>query len=468
VGERDTGVPVQTEADLRIAFYGDDFTGSTDVLEALSMAGLRTVLFLEPPTADQLARFPGLQALGVAGRTRALGVDDLEVELRRVFGRFAELRPPLVHYKTCSTFDSSPEVGSVGRAIDVGLQVFDSSFVPLIVGAPVLQRFCVFGNLFARSGLDSEVFRLDRHPTMGQHPITPMAESDLRLHLGRQTTRSIGLFDVLTLALPDAERKMTLEKLLATGTEIALFDVLTDEHLRRIGALIWGHTAPDRTLFVAGSSGIEYALCQHWEQGDAELPPGGAVVDLALIASGSCSPVTERQIAHALGHGFEEVAADTELLVQGGAAVAAETERLMQKSLQIVASGKSPIIHTARGPEDPRIVATANRLRAMGYSELDVKLKSGEILGRVLGDVVSALLEATPLSRVCITGGDTSTYAARQLGIEALEMVGALAPGSPLCRVHAASPSLSEVEITFKGGQVGHDDFFTCVLKGQA
>ena len=33
-----------------LAYYGDDFTGSADVMEVLTWAGLRTVLFLEPPT----------------------------------------------------------------------------------------------------------------------------------------------------------------------------------------------------------------------------------------------------------------------------------------------------------------------------------------------------------------------------------------------------------------------------------
>ncbi|MBT5326687.1 MAG: four-carbon acid sugar kinase family protein [Gemmatimonadetes bacterium] len=453
--------------DLRLGFYGDDFTGSTDALEALSTAGLRTVLFIEPPTAEQLARFPGLEAVGVAGRTRSLATGDISAELRPVFARFAELGCPLVHYKTCSTFDSSPEVGSIGRAIDVGQEIFASPFVPLVVGAPVLQRFCVFGNLFARSGLDSEIFRLDRHPTMRQHPVTPMHEADLRLHLGRQTERQIGLFDVQALALSQREREVALDALLAEGAEIVLFDVLTDEHLQRIGQLLSTRAEPGKTLFVAGSSGIEYALCQYWGVGNSQLPAGGAAVDHALVVSGSCSPVTERQIARALTKGFAGVAADTALLVQGGPAAEAETARLVVESLKALEAGKSPLVHTALGPADERIGATAAKLQAMGYDLLDLKLKSGEIFGRVLGNIVQTIFAGTGLRRACVAGGDTSTYAARQLRIEALEMVGPMAPGSPLCRVSAANGVIDGAEITFKGGQVGRDDFFTSVLKGK-
>ena len=451
--------------DLRLGFYGDDFTGSTDALEALATAGWRTALFCAPPTDEQLARFGGLEVVGVAGRTRALAAAKMADELRPVFARFAALGCRIVHYKTCSTFDSSPQVGSVGRAIDIGQEIFASPFVPLVVGAPALQRFCAFGNLFARSGLDSEVFRLDRHPTMREHPITPMDEADLRVHLGRQTRRAIGLFDVKMLARSD--RAEVLTDLLRAGTEIALFDAMTDEDLRKIGELVWARVAPGGTLFAAGSSGVEYALCAHWGEGEAQKPTGGAPVARALVMSGSCSPVTERQIAWALAEGFGEVAADTVQLVSGGREAKAEVERLAAECGRVIEVGKSPLLHTARGPEDGRIAATSNRMRAMGYGEMDIKLKSGEIFGRVLGDILEALLAETGLRRACVAGGDTATYAARRLGVEALEMVGKMAPGSPLCRVYGGGPGVDGAEIVFKGGQVGRDDFFTAVLKGR-
>ena len=36
-------------SDLLLTYYGDDFTGSTDVLESLTVGGVETVLFVEPP-----------------------------------------------------------------------------------------------------------------------------------------------------------------------------------------------------------------------------------------------------------------------------------------------------------------------------------------------------------------------------------------------------------------------------------
>src|SRR5215467_10054648 len=91
---------------LLVCFYGDDFTGSTDALESLSRAGIRTVLFTSPPTEAQLAEYPGLQAVGVAGITRSMKVEQMTKELWRALEALKALGPRHVHYKVCSTFDS--------------------------------------------------------------------------------------------------------------------------------------------------------------------------------------------------------------------------------------------------------------------------------------------------------------------------------------------------------------------------
>ena len=101
---------------LLLAFYGDDFTGSTDAMEALALSGLRTVLFLAPPTPDLLqSKFPDLRCVGVAGTSRAMSPGEMDVELKPVLRELWSVGAPLLHYKVCSTFDSSPTVGSIGH-----------------------------------------------------------------------------------------------------------------------------------------------------------------------------------------------------------------------------------------------------------------------------------------------------------------------------------------------------------------
>ena len=103
---------------LLLTFYGDDFTGSTDALEQLTSAGVRTMLFIEPPTPRQLARFKNLQAVGVAGMTRSMTPDAMERELKPALFALKKLGARHVHYKVCSTFDSSPTIGSIGAVMD--------------------------------------------------------------------------------------------------------------------------------------------------------------------------------------------------------------------------------------------------------------------------------------------------------------------------------------------------------------
>ena len=135
---------------ILLAFYGDDFTGSTDALEFITRAGAKTILFTEPAGLDTLKHFPDLQAFGVAGATRSLPATQMEKILVPAFEQMKDSGARHVHYKVCSTFDSSATVGSIGKAIDCGKTVFSNKNIPVLGGMPALGRYCVFGNLFAR------------------------------------------------------------------------------------------------------------------------------------------------------------------------------------------------------------------------------------------------------------------------------------------------------------------------------
>ena len=449
---------------LLISFYGDDFTGSTDAMESLTLAGVRTVLFVDPPDTARLARYPGIEAVGVAGLTRSMKPADMEAELRPALARMKALGAAFVHYKVCSTFDSSPHVGSIGRAIDVGRELFaESPFVPLVVGVPGLGRYCVFGNLFARFGRDSEPYRLDRHPSMSRHPTTPADESDLRLHLGRQTDKRIELFDVLKLALPPDAARAALDALLAGRPDVVLFDVLYDPHLPAIGRLVDGCASRNRPMFVVGSSGVEAALGAHWRARGVIRPPEELPkIEPArplLVASGSCSPVTGGQIERALSAGFAEVALDTPALARPETAEAA-LRSATDAAVAHLAAGRHTIVHTSRGPADPRVESTTARHSAA--------TSTARLLGEALGTVVRASVARAAVRRVVAAGGDTSGYFARTLGIEALEMIAPLMRGAPLCRASAPGSPANGLELNFKGGQVGGPEYFETVANGMS
>jgi uncharacterized protein YgbK (DUF1537 family) len=438
--------------DLLLAYYGDDFTGSTDALEFLSRAGARTALFIEPPTAERLAAYPGLTAIGVAGLTRAMPPAAMQAALEPAFAQLRALGPRHVHYKVCSTFDSSPTVGSIGQAIEVGRGVFANAFVPLLVAAPALGRYCTFGNLFARLGIGSGggIFRLDRHPSMSRHPVTPADESDLRLHLGRQTSLRTGLLDILQITQPLAEIQAALTAQVQAGAEVVLFDALFEEQLLAIGAALDGCVAAPEPLFSVGSSGVEMALGQFWAENNTLTPktewPAPGPAEPLLVVSGSCSPVTAGQVAWAKAHGFAEVVLDAPRLAAG-----AEQELAIyqQQAIGFLRHNQSVIVHTNGSAAGP-----AQNLPA-------------EKLGTALGHIAREAVRHAGVRRVVVAGGDTSSYAARAMGIEAVEMLAPLYPGAPLCRATAPGSPLHGIEVNFKGGQVGASEYFGVLRAGQ-
>jgi 3-oxoisoapionate kinase len=418
-----------------LSYYGDDFTGSTDVMEALASHGVSTVLFTRLPTPDEFVLYAHHQAIGLAGTSRSETPQWMDVHLPAIFEWLKSLEARYCHYKVCSTFDSSPKIGNIGKATDIGAAVFNQDMVPMIVGAPQLKRFTFAGHLFA--AYQGDVYRIDRHPVMSRHPVTPMHEADLCLHLAAQTSRvtrlanaqwpndGIGLFDV-----HDAATQLEAgERLLAT-----------------------------QRGFVVGSSGLEYALVKALTkrgdiEGKADFAPLAAMPQIVVV-SGSVSPTTERQIKHALQNGFRAVPVDAVELARGGADV---MQRTIAAAHDILNTGHSPLVHTALGPSTDHGAA----LNAIS----DARKSIGEGLGKIL----KALLEATRLRRAIVAGGDSSSHALGQLDFFALTTRKPLpaTPGSPLCTVASGATFLNGIDLALKGGQLGGDDYFSMLREGR-
>ncbi|PXY41826.1 serine kinase [Flavobacterium cheongpyeongense] len=452
---------------LLLAYYGDDFTGSTDALEFLTLAGVKTVLFLRKPEQKDLDRFPGIQAIGLAGKSRSMSPSEMETELYSAFENLKSFAPNHFHYKVCSTFDSAPHVGNIGKAIEIGSEVFNQKTVLVSPSAPHLGRFCVFGNLFARMGTigNGEIYRIDRHPSMSKHPVTPALEGDLTLHLAKQTEKSINLVNLTTI---EKGTSAVLEAVESNNAEILFFDGFNLEHLKTIGS-VFNQLATDKTLFSVGSSGIEMALGLNWKNekiiGNEAIFESAGEVSPILVLSGSCSPVTSSQIEYALENGFLEIALESKAVdIQRQEAIIKNTvARIVDNFNQ----GKSTILHTSTGSSDPRIAETEAYFRSKGISENDIQKQCSTLYGSVLGRITKEVLKAVPLKRILFAGGDTSSYAASELEILALEMIAPIAPGAPLCKAVSDNEWVNKIEMNFKGGQVGTADYFIKVLKGE-
>ena len=426
-----------------ISYYGDDFTGSTDVMEALASNGVETVLFLKKPDAALLSRFASARAFGLAGTSRSETPSWMDIHLRDAFEWLKTLDAELCHYKVCSTFDSSPHVGNIGRAMELGRAVFGEATVPLIIGAPQIRRYTAFGQLFA--AYQGRNYRIDRHPVMSRHPVTPMDEADLLKHLARQTELSSALIDNVAITdSPDIE-----------DADVLLLDVLDAPTQAAAGKLLWQRLRA-KGRFVCGSSGVEYALIPAWRAegliGDKPVFADAGPVDRISVVSGSVSPTTERQIKHALANGFTGVTLDP--LALTGTDDEAAIATAIEAGLKVLEGGESVVFYTALGPSADKGAALDGVAR--------------QRLGRALGRIQSRLVTGAKLARAVVAGGDTSSHALGEMGFAALTLKMPLpqTPGSPLCVAHGGPAD--GLQIALKGGQVGGDDYFSMIRSGKA
>jgi 3-oxoisoapionate kinase len=453
-------------AGVLVAFYGDDFTGSSAVMEVMTFAGLPAVMFVETPAPAQLQRFAQYRAIGIASVARAQPPSWMDAHLPPAFRALAELRAPVTHYKTCSTLDSSPTVGSIGRAVDIGVPIFSTitdaaTWQPLIVAAPPIGRYQAFGNLFAAYG--DSIHRLDRHPVMRQHPVTPMQEADVGWHIGQQTGRPIGLVDLVAMKRGQGLERFEAE--LLAGRSLLSLDVVDDETLQWVGELIWSRRGGG--VFAVGSQGVEYALVAHWRAAGV-LPKAAEVQPAAersqiVAASGSVSPLTAAQIDWASNNGFDLVLLAAEASLDDRR-WQDEIDAAVERARASLSSGRSPLVVTARGPQDAAVARFREMVAASGRDSVSVNA----CVGGGLGEIVRRVVADGRVKRAAVSGGDSSGFAMRALGAYALEAVAPIAPGAPLCRVFSTDLEVDGLEIALKGGQMGDTDFFGSVRAGRA
>lgn len=423
----------------RVAFVADDLTGASDVLAQAHRLGLRATLLIGE--ADESHADADVitdeQVIGVATPSRSQHGERLVETVRQAVERVAAFDPDLLIYKVCSTFDSSPTIGNIADAIGALAQRYpDHGPVPVAPAQPAFGRYTLFSTHFARAG--DEVHRLDRHPVMSRHPSTPMHESDLRAVLAEQ----FGDDTVVPgLHLPDwvgSDSGDAWSRHRASDAPAFVVDAVEDDHLRIVADHLLAQEA--RPSLVVGSGGIMTGIGLALG-GEASEPPAQRFSSGPVLAvSASASPTTATQIDHAVAHGWQEIPLPLSVWESG------LPESLVEQVCETLAAGQDVVVHTARGPEDPR-VAEGGAL-------------DPEDAGRVLAELVRRAVERGLTRDVAVLGGDTSTQTLLALGVRTLRVAELFVVGAPVCRADEDS-TLAGARVLLKGGQVGGPDVLT-------
>ncbi len=192
------------------------------------------------------------------------------------------------------------------------------------------------------------------------------------------------------------------------------------------------------------------ALGQYWnktnvlQQVTEWKQPGKA--EPLLVIAGSCSPVAAAQIVYATSKGFEEILIDAPAVSNNDVQ---SVQAGINKAIDLLNKGKHVIIHTGGAGQQQAVNLPADKL------------------GTALGAIAREAASKAALKRIVIAGGDTSSYAARAMGIEAVEMIAPLVPGAPLCKATAPGSPVDGLEVNFKGGQVGGENYFEVLMNGK-
>ncbi len=410
---------------LRVAFYGDDFTGSVDALLQFARRGWSGRLFVGLPDAGVLAQAAEeCDVVGIAGIARSLTTAELDPEVRPAMQALAALHPDVVQYKACSTADSSPTIGSIGRVLEIGRDVVGTRTVPLVFAQPDFGRYTLNGVHYAAEG--GIVYRLDRQPTMSTHPSTPMNEPVLRTHFSRQTSLPIG-------AIPFTAYDDLAEQLISSEDAGVVLDAAIDEHLAQIARAIAELPAP---VFAIGSGGLSLGLAAAAGNEETPLPPHESPAGPVLALSGSRSAQTRRQM---------DAAASADWFVQ-------------------------PLeLEPSRAASQTDWVLSALRAgRSVGLTSDDLEPTDADepVLERIAvrsAAIAAAAAGAGATRRIIVCGGDTSSRVTRLLGVESLSIAANPWGNVVLLRAHSPDSAIDGMELLLKGGQVGADDLFVRV-----
>jgi 3-dehydrotetronate 4-kinase len=404
----------------------DDFTGATDLANNLVRAGMRVVQTIGVPDAGG---FDGdADAVVVALKTRTVPAQEAVAQSLLALRWLQATGVRQFYFKYCSTFDSTAQ-GNIGPVTDALMQALQTDFTIACPAFPENGRTVFKGYLFVGDELLHE-------SGMRNHPLTPMADSNLVRVLQAQTPNRVGLIDYRTMAQGTDAVRQRMTELRAQGVAMAVVDATSNEQLVQAGPA-W----KDLPLVTAGS-GIAIGLPQNFgfkaNNQSAKLPPA---VGARAIVSGSCSTATNQQVHAFIAAGGAAFALDPLRLAAGEDLVRAAVAWAIPKLDQ----GQTVLVYATAEP-----AAVKATQAALGVQQ------AGDLVEHALASIARALVEQG-VRQLIVAGGETSGACVQALGLQRLRIGPQIAPGVPWC--HAAVGH--GLHIALKSGNFGNANFFT-------
>ena len=408
---------------MKLGVIADDFTGATDIAGFLVENGLSTLQLAGVPEHD--GDLPQVDAVVISLKSRSCPAGEAVRDSLAALAWFQARGCPRIYQKYCSTFDSTA-AGNIGPVTDALLAALGQDFTLICPALPVNGRTVYQGNLFvgalplAESGM--------RH-----HPITPMQDSNLLRLMEGQGSGRAGLVPFATIDKGAATIAGAFEQLAEDGVRYAVVDTLTEQHLLDIAT-----AALDMPL-LTGGSGLAIGLARQLGSGDLQgaREAGWPRGTRAVVLSGSCSEMTNRQVARYRQHA-PALALDVARCLEDADYPAVLAQWVLAQPL-----APAPLVYATTSPgELARIQESHGQQAASDAVE--------HCFARL-----AQLLQGAGVDRFIIAGGETSSRITQALGVKAFHIGPQIAPGVPWVRAIDAPLSLA-----LKSGNFGDEDFF--------
>jgi uncharacterized protein YgbK (DUF1537 family) len=420
---------------ILLGCIGDDYTGSSDLANALTRAGLSTIQTIGVPSDD--LELPLADAVVVALKSRSIAPADAVAMALPAHAWLTGRGARHVMFKVCSTFDSTDR-GNIGPVMDALIAAEGDPPLVLVNSAfPENGRSIYLGNLFV-GGVP-----LNESP-LKDHPLNPMHDANLVRVLGRQSTTRIGLVPLSVVEESEAAITARMAALKAEGFGAAIIDSVFDRDLPPIGR------AALKTPLSVGASGLGIGLARALIEEGAVKPGGTAAWDGSSVGggaaclAGSCSAATLVQVAEA-ERWMPVLRLDTAALIEGPE----EAARAIAWAQNRIGQGPVLIASTAPPDQVQALQARFGRERA------------GHAIEQAMAHIAEALAGAG-VRRLIVAGGETSGAVVDRLGLKAFAIGPEIAPGAPVLRSSGGKP---EMMLALKSGNFGGPGFFADALR---
>tara|TARA_R110000772_G_scaffold19579_9_gene54609 strand:+ start:1277 stop:2560 length:1284 start_codon:yes stop_codon:yes gene_type:complete len=408
----------------------DDFTGASDLASFLVNSGLRTLQLNRIPVDSDLD-LDGYDAIVVALKTRTVDAHTAVKKSLAALHWLQELGCRKFYFKYCSTFDSTPD-GNIGPVIDALLDALKLQSTIICPALPVNGRTVYMGHLFVAGA------PLNESP-LKDHPLTPMQDSSVvRLIEAQGQGKAINI-PYSCLEGDETSFKQAMFEA-AQNYRYIVLDTLRTEHLERIGRNLEAFT------LITGGSGLATNLTSEFSKYGWVADSSKRVMQQAdgptLILSGSCSAMTQRQVAdYELKHPALYI--DPFKLFNQTQTYAQILDWALQNK------SAAPLIYTTSSKE------VVSRVQSEIGFETSQALLEGT-LAKLGHDCIKA-----GFKNIIVAGGETSGAIVKSLDIHAFEIGQSVSPGVPI--LHSITPPI--INLALKSGNFGDQSFFQTALE---